>query len=204
MPIIPVFESKRHDEQKVKVILSYKFSSICKKKKKKLIHPPTTQTPSSLTVHMLHPWTPSSPLSMCSIHGPRPPLCPCTPSMDPVLPHCPRAPTHPPSLLTHLLPSIGAVSSSELISMGNMSSSSDELTLSSLLRLSNWAFLLLFLLFFPREPVDGVSLGGRPWAAVVGSRHLILSTEFLFSWLSILAAPSDRMGDVARYMGMIS
>lgn len=43
-----------------------------------------------------------------------------------------------------------------------------------------------------------------PWAAVVGSRHLILSTEFLFSWLSILAAPSDRMGDVARYMGMIS
>lgn len=85
-----------------------------------------------------------------------------------------------------------------------MSSSSDVFVLSSLFRLSSWDFLLLFLLFFTKEPLEGVSLGGKTWAEALGSRLLILSIEFLFSWHSIREAPSDRIGEVARCMGITS
>ena len=88
--------------------------------------------------------------------------------------------------------------------MGNMSSSSDVFMLSSLFRVSSWDFLLLFLLFFTKELLEGASLGGEAWADVLGSRVRSRSTELLFSWHSMWAAPSDRIGDVARYMGITS
>lgn len=80
-----------------------------------------------------------------------------------------------------LLLSRGSAWSSELISMGNMSSSSDVFVLSSLFRVSSCDFLLRFLLFFTKELLEAASLGGKAWADVLGSRLLILSTEFLFS-----------------------
>lgn len=88
--------------------------------------------------------------------------------------------------------------------MGNMSSSSDVFVLSSLFRLSSWDFLLLFRLFFTKEPLEGLSPGGRTWADVLGSRLRSRSREFLFSWDSIREAPSDRIGEVARCVGITS
>lgn len=91
------------------------------------------------------------------------------------------------STSSHLLLSISVISS-ELMSMVNMSSSSEYSPLSSLLTLSARAFLRLFLLFFVVSPAHPV----EPRVCIGGPELFPIREEL------IMMAPSDKMGEVAR------